>query len=405
MLFEATSHILVRQPDSSPLIVREGNRRIAALKLAYGHIPINLFDIPEEVEQQISSLSEEWKSANSAIPCAIYSSAENETVDKIVTLIHGKGDKASREKWEAVARARHNRDKLGVVETALDMLEKFLSSAKNITADQKKRWAGSYPITVLDEALKKSAKRFEANTAPELVAGYPAIKYRSRLDEIMKDIGLEQLGFRQLRDSQSDFLVGYGFKPEIKEDASESKGAGTEGKGQTAKGEKPSKDKKGSRATSANDPRSVMKTLRTLSPVGTNRQKIVSLRDEALRLKIDRTPMAFCFLLRSMFEISAKVYCEVHKKDGAPSTVDPKGNEKSLKKLLGEVTQHLTQDSKDRDMVRKLHGAKTELGKPSGILSVASLNQLVHSSSFTTNASDIASVFGNIFPLLQALNE
>ncbi|HEY4136658.1 MAG TPA: hypothetical protein VGO34_15755 [Alphaproteobacteria bacterium] len=399
-----TENIVVLKDGASHLRVCEGNRRIAALKLAHGYISSKIFDVPEDVENKILALTPQWKRDNAQIPCAVYERSESDVVDKIVTLIHGKGDKASRERWEAVARARHNRDKLDASEPALDLLEKFLASGRNVTTDQKKRWAGSYPITVLDEAIKKSSKRFGASNGPDLVDLYPTIKYRSRLDEIMKNIGLEQLGFKQLRDSQNDFLEDYGFAPE--EEKPTVTDSSSSADGTQAGSAKPTRVRsKKTRAASSNDPRSVMRTLRTLAPVGNSRKKIVSLRDEALRLKLDRTPMAFCFLLRSMFEISAKIYCDAHKRTGGLSTLDTNGRDKTLKKLLGDVTKHLTADNADKEMVKKLHGAKTELGKSDGILSVTSMNQLVHNPSFTTNASDISSIFGNIFPLLQAMNE
>lgn len=48
---------------------------------------------------------------------------------------------------------------------------------------------------------------------------------------------------------------------------------------------------------------------------------------------------------------------------------------------------------------------KAELAKPTGLLSVTSMNQLVHNPAFSVTASDISSLFNNIFPLLEALNQ
>ena len=45
-----------------------------------------------------------------------------------------------------------------------------------------------------------------------------------------------------------------------------------------------------------------------------------------------------------------------------------------------------------------------ELGKPEGILSVTSMNQLVHNPTFSITSGDISSMFGNVFPLLFAMN-
>lgn len=402
-----TENIIVLRKNKTTLVVREGNRRIAALKLIHGIISIKNFDVPEDVLARVKSAPPIWKSTNKKVPCAIYNKNEEKIVDRIVTLTHGKGEKASRENWEAVARARHNRDINGVPEPALDLLEKFLSAARIITKDQERRWAGDYPITVLDETIKKAAKRFGAKTSRDLAEKYPSVKYRQKLDEVIKDIGTDTLTFKKIR-AEADFLHPYGV-PELtnpntegektsqdKKDADASKHSATQPNG--------NRDKKGA-AVSTNDPRAVKKALKAFTPVGNNREKVVTLKDEALNLNLEKNPLAFCFLLRSMFEISAKAYCLDHKSPGGLSYKQNDGQDKPLGTLLKSITTHLTANKTDKEMLRKLHGASAELAKSEGLLSVTSMNQLVHNPSFTVVASDISSLFGNIFPLLQAMNE
>ena len=55
-------------------------------------------------------------------------------------------------------------------------------------------------------------------------------------------------------------------------------------------------------------------------------------------------------------------------------------------------------------MVKALHGAMTDLGKPTGILSVTSMNQLIHNPKFVIDGNSVSTVFANIFPLLEAMN-
>lgn len=55
-------------------------------------------------------------------------------------------------------------------------------------------------------------------------------------------------------------------------------------------------------------------------------------------------------------------------------------------------------------MVKVLHGAITELAKAEGLLSVTSMNQLVHNPKFSVLSGDVAGLFGNVFPLLEAMN-
>ncbi|RJQ48515.1 MAG: hypothetical protein C4528_02535 [Gammaproteobacteria bacterium] len=136
--YHPTENIIVLKDGKKKqdLMVKEGNRRIGALKLIFGYISRSQFALPSHIEEKIAGVSKEWKAANQNVPCAIYGPAEAKFVDKIVTLTHGKGEKAGRDKWNAVARARHNRDKLAASEPALDLLEKYLEKGKNITPNR-----------------------------------------------------------------------------------------------------------------------------------------------------------------------------------------------------------------------------------------------------------------------------
>jgi hypothetical protein len=148
----------------------------------------------------------------------------------------------------------------------------------------------------------------------------------------------------------------------------------------------------------------VRRLLRAFTPRGKKREKVVALRDEAIILDLSYTPLAFCFVLRSMFEISAKAYCADHAATGGPSTTKADGREKNLVEALRDVTKHITGNNSDKEKVKALHGAMTELGRSAGILSVTSMNQLVHNPRFSVAPADIAILFGNIFPLLEEMN-
>ena len=388
-------------------VVREGNRRIAALKLIHGLFPKGGIAVPSHIAEKIKAISDDWKKANQSVPCVVYGPKEATVVDRIVTLTHGKGDKASREDWKAIARARHNRDVNGVSEPGLDLLEKYLKSARNLSKEQSDNWSGTYPISVLDEAIKKLAPRLGLSNAPELAKKYPKIDHRDALDAIIKDIGEGSIKFETLRGSSRDFASPYGIpapaeqeptaaKPGTKQDDTggnaggstghasgagdrQGTGSGGAGAGTTAGGGDAGRHGKGSAAAatgtgkktaavSINDPKAVMRTLRKFSPLGLNREKVVALKKEMLTLKLEKAPMAFCFLLRSSFEISAKVYCDDHKRSGGPSLKDKSGKDRVLVDVLRDVVNHLTNNKADKDAVKALHGAITELAKPEGIL-------------------------------------
>jgi len=140
--FSPTENIIVLD-YAHQLIVKEGNRRIASLKLILG---INKgIDVPDNIQEKIKLLTKSWIKDNSSVPCAIYPSSESSLVEKLISRTHDKGEKAGRANWTAVARARYGRDQNKQSEPGLDLLEKYLISGKNLSSQQAERWAGDYP--------------------------------------------------------------------------------------------------------------------------------------------------------------------------------------------------------------------------------------------------------------------
>lgn len=428
--------VLVDAGTGATQTVREGNRRVAALKLIHGLLPKGGISTPAPIARKIERVSDEWKKNNLSVPCILYGAEEASIVDRIVTLTHGKDEKARREEWKAIARARHNRDANHASEAGLDLLEKFFEVARNVSKEQSDNWSGTYPITVLDEAIKKLAPRLGVANAPDLAKKYPNVDHRDALDAIIKDIGLQKIGFTIIRSAKEDFAVPYGIPlPEEKPSSgiggttgaapsgsSSGSAGGTSrqgtGTGNSGAGSAGTADNSGgtssagastgsgkkTAAVSIDDPKAVMRSLRKFTPLGANREKVVTLKKEMLTLKLDKTPIAFCFLLRSMFEISAKAYCEDHKNSGGPSSKDSAGKDKALVDVLKSIKAHLAENNSNKEKLKALHGAITELGKSEGLLSVTSMNQLVHNPKFSVLPSDVAGLFGNVFPLLQAMN-
>lgn len=425
-----TENILVLE-DGSPkaLVVKEGNRRIAALKIIYGLLNPAGLSMPANIAPRIENLDAAWKAANRDVPCTIYLLSDAATVDRIVTLAHGKGEKAGRDSWNAVARARHNRAR-GGAETALDLLEKYLANGTNLNTQQSERWSGAYPLTVLDEAMKKLSSYFGTSSAPDLAKNYPtSVQQRTELEKILWGIGQEMIRFPNLRKGLPKLITDYNLKnPALTGGIGGTTGSGG-GSGSSTTGDAGSTGSTGGvggtnsaggtggasgsgapgaqkqKATSTTDPRTVKTLLRKFTVRGANRQKVEALRKEALELDIAATPIAFCFLLRSMFEISAKAYCDDHQAAGGPSAKKPNGQNKQLADILGELTTYLTVNSTNQQMIKLLHGAKTEIAKKDGLLSVTSMNQLVHNPTFSITAGDISVLFGNIFPLLEEMNQ
>lgn len=425
-----TENIIVIN-KSKQYIVKEGNRRIAALKLIHGiHKPEN-FGLPASIIKSINEVSEDWKKENAKVPCSVFSVKETDVADRIVTLAHGKGEKAGRDPWNSIARARHNRDVKGAIESGLDLLEKYLIKGNNINNQQKERWAGNYPITVLDEALRKLFSRIGEKSVTDLVKNYPKIKFLNELEEILLDIGLEQIKFETIRKAEVDFPTNYGIPPlnvssntsstsatsnqnstpqasTTNQSSTTGTNSGNTSSAQTQNVTNPTTNQTSTttptpstpKAVAINDPKNVTNLLKKFIPRGQNRQKVVSLRDELKNLKISNNPIAFCFILRSMFEISAKAYCN----DNNINVTKSGGKDKTLVEILRSVTAHLTGNNSNIPMTKVLHGALTELAKSDSILSVTSMNHLVHNPNFSIAPTDICIMFANVYPLLESMN-
>jgi hypothetical protein len=402
--------------DNNPL-VKEGNRRVAILKLALGTLKGKDLDIPDDVRDHISGLSKQWREKNCHVPCLVFEPSEEADAEAVVDIAHGKAELAARLDWSPVARARHNRDR-GESEPALDVLEKYIKTGTNLSAEQKEEWAADYPLSVLAEALAKIHDRLGFSSIAEMAKGYSGLtKYRSPVEKMLFDIGVGSLGFPGIREKQYDFaVVRYGLtgsspstnppappgSPGTPPVAPQPPNAGP-GVPSTPAAPPSGPATRKVRAVPLEDARAVTRKLKSFYPVGKNREKLVSLLEEARKLKVGEHRFSFCFVLRSMFEISAKAYIKDHTAAGIKLN-KPDGKERPLRDVLTDVIAHLTQNGRNLEMDKFLHGAQTELTKRKGVLSIDSLNQLIHNLDFTISETDLCCVFANVFPLLQAMN-
>lgn len=418
-----TENIIVLKNEKGNL-VKEGNRRIGALKIIFGEISLSHGQIPSHIDAAIQTVSPEWKEQNSSVPCLVYDEHESAMVDHIITLMHGKGQLAGRDAWNPVARARHNRDKNGASEPTLDLLEKYLKEGQNRTPEQAQRWAGVYPLSVLEEAIRRLVSRIGYASARELSEQYPNLgKHRFAVESVVRDVGLELLTFPIIRNNAEDFAsTRYDIPVVLAKSDSQPVNSIVENK-QTGAQTTPLPRQGDVRETTVSptlmvqvptsrkrkaypntDPRSVISALKKFSPRGNGREKLVALLNEARALKINIHKHCFCFVLRSMFELSAKAYCEDHKNNGGPTAIKPDGTDQNLVELLKKVETHLIDGNKNKAMVKRLHGAITELAEPSGLFSITSLNHLIHHPSFSIAEDNICTMFWRVFPLLEEMN-
>ncbi|KGQ70612.1 hypothetical protein OA57_04285 [Chelonobacter oris] len=106
-----------------------------------------------------------------------------------------------------------------------------------------------------------------------------------------------------------------------------------------------------------------------------------------------------------MIEISAKAYCDdISSSQGSPKYVKADGSDRNLADVLRDIVSYLTQNKADKQMVKLLHGPLTEITRQDGLLSITSMNQLVHNPNFVIRSNDIPGLFVCIFPLIKKMN-
>jgi hypothetical protein len=412
-----TENIIVLVDKKGKKIVKEGNRRIASIKLILGQIKLPDGVIPTNISDAIVNTAPTLKKQLAKVPCLVFQPNESDVVDDIVARTHGKGEAAARDKWTSVATARHNRDAKDKPEPALDVLECFLTDSVLITGIQREQWSGDYPITVLHELLRRIAIEKDFAKVSDVASLYVDGELAPQFEELIFEIGQEALGFNDLRtiDGWKEILSRLGISPKASLAApsatqgSASKGntGGTFAKSSASK--KTAMTKQPRRAVALDDPKYIATLLKRLVIYGEGREKIATLKKEAELLNLDKHPFSFCFTFRSILELSVRAYC---KDNGIALTEVPKGDtrrvEKKLVKLCREakddIVKNLPDDGRKKDMVKALHGAFAELSNPESFLSVNSLNQLLHSTTLMTSGKHIATVFANVFPLIQQLN-
>ncbi len=412
--FGVENIIVIR--NNEKYIVKEGNRRVSVLKLIYGLVPD--FVLEQFYLEKIKKLSKNWLDSNNILPCIVYESDEIDKINEQISLIHGKAEKASRDAWKAIAKARFARNINKKEELGLDLFDKYLNNNFEISDAQKKKWSGVFSITILDEVLPKISSFLNYSNIKQLIEDYPK-RNKELIDSIIFDIGNGLLGFQDIRDisflkddkyaqlAEMNYATEAGFEsePDIKTENNSAKMKEETLKTYNSNNNEKQKNVKRKTCTSSLlDQRSVRQVLRKFKPHGKDTEKVVTLRDEMLQLDITKNPLAFCFLLRSMIEISLKVFSQNTPDSFSVEELSKKGKlyPRELSKIIEDAISFFVR--KDSSNQKKLHPANVTLANDDSILSVTSLNQLIHNPRFSLSSADICSGFHNIFSLIELLN-
>ncbi|WP_339096237.1 hypothetical protein WDJ50_02800 [Deinococcus sp. VB142] len=435
-----TENIIVID-DGEKLIVKEGNRRVGALKIITGKLKVST-DLPDHIQKKINSKTKSELDELTRVPCNIYTPQDARAVDRIIELTHAKSESASRDNWSAISRARHSYAN-GGKEYGYVLISKFMKDSTKLKADTKIRWSGEYPISVLDDIMKKKefTAIFGAKNAEELAKKYPQIDHRERLDQFLTEIGEETIGFKQIRgDALKQTLASLkddSTAQNSKSDKRTSSAPASATSGQPAENvslkkvgsedshsssesrsseQSATPAKKSRRPKASNDVTSVTEFMRDLEISGKGTEKLEAIRQEMLDLDLNRTPFAYAYLLRSFLEIAAKNY--IMYRPGLKTTVHkPSGDEKMLMVILRDLIDEIAPPPKGpaydaldkaaqaavKQRSKDMHPSKIAVTSDTSYLSINGLNTAVHHGRFHIVIKDLVSEFRNLTPLIEEL--
>jgi hypothetical protein len=128
--------------DPTSLVVKEGNRRLAAIKFLRGMLTLDPdVSVPLGIQRSMARLTSSERADRKDVPVLVFPPEQAETVDHIVSRKHGKDRLDGRAGRDSVPKARHNRAQ-GANEYWLDLLETYLAKGKNLTDEEKAFWQG-----------------------------------------------------------------------------------------------------------------------------------------------------------------------------------------------------------------------------------------------------------------------
>ena len=177
--------ILVSRENNGAFIVREGNRRVSALKLLCGFREFVGKDIPDELSRLRKEVSKEWKRKNRKINCLVFDhTTDDEQLLKEEIDNRHLSNSVGRVPWPSVHKAREEKARYGTKNLALELLEKFFSYNDGLD----EQWSPFFNLTVLEDFMPHLVLHLCYASKDDLVADYPNEDNRHCIDKLLHRI-------------------------------------------------------------------------------------------------------------------------------------------------------------------------------------------------------------------------
>lgn len=216
--FLGGEYILVQKSLDGKYIVKEGNRRISALKVLLGDKELSRRrSCPPKLLNYARRFSIENRRKCRKVSCLVFdeSHADQEQLKAEIANRHltGRTNDAKRLAWPTLHTARKERDDYGKNSPALNLMERYFEQYP----EKESEWAATYDLTVLEDFIPHIARFLGYQSKEILVSDYPNPATQEMIDQIISDIqtksteGISKLANR--RDNAPNFLSQHYHKP------------------------------------------------------------------------------------------------------------------------------------------------------------------------------------------------
>ena len=171
--------------------MREGNRRVSALKLLCGFREFSGKKIPEELARLAQKVTSEWKKKNKKINCLVFDESPDDVklLEQEIDNRH-LSNQAGRVPWPTVHKAREEKRRYGTKNLALELLEKFFSYHEGLDEE----WSPSFNLSVLVDFMSHLHCHLSYASKEDLVLDYPNEKTCDQIDVLLSLIYEEDKG-------------------------------------------------------------------------------------------------------------------------------------------------------------------------------------------------------------------
>ncbi len=374
-------------------IVREGNRRIAALMVLQNPDLVKGV-LPRPSTEKLRMLAAKFKSTSAVdtVECEVLSQGE---LSGWIALRHtGENDGAGVVPWGAAERARFLERATGEKSIALQFLDQYREYTQGDATSEAR--AKKVPITTLKRLLDSTAVRerlgISTNEKGIAFSKYPADENHKWLSRVIDDLAArpKKITARTLNktDQMLTYLDSFSAHEMPNPKRSLREPAPVEPVRSAAQPAPPKR--KGGQA------RLKAWSLRDLKIVPTNARLIDILR-ELQSLPIEKYSNTHAVMLRVLLELATDLYVSNHH---VAVPKDIRGKESSLKARVGAVATHLRREEK---LTQAELTATQKTMASDRFFSLATLNQFIHNPHMVPSPSDVTALWKTLGPYLGAV--